>query len=63
MMRDHPIAVQLRFLQTMSEVSEEQNASFGLIPFPMEMLEAFRTMARRSGGSSGEAPAAHQEGP
>lgn len=51
MMRDHPIAVQLRYLQTMTEVSEEQNASFSLIPFPMEMLEAFKAIARQTGGT------------
>ena len=42
MMRDHPIAVQLRYLQTMTEVSDEKNATFAIIPFPMEMLETFR---------------------
>jgi len=42
MMRDHPIALQLRYLQTMTEVSDEKNATFAIIPFPMEMLEAFR---------------------
>ncbi|MFO7894218.1 MAG: slipin family protein [Longimicrobiales bacterium] len=48
MMRDHPIALQLRYLQTMAEVSEEQNASFSLIPLPMEFLEAFQTLAGRA---------------
>jgi regulator of protease activity HflC (stomatin/prohibitin superfamily) len=43
-MRDHPIALQLRYLQTMTEVSEEQNSTFALIPFPMEFLEAFRSL-------------------
>ncbi len=42
MMRDHPIAVQLRYLQTMTEVSDEKNATFAIIPFPMELLETFR---------------------
>jgi regulator of protease activity HflC (stomatin/prohibitin superfamily) len=46
MMRDHPIALQLRYLQTMNEVSEEKNATFALIPFPMEMLEVFRAFGK-----------------
>ena len=44
MMQDHPIALQLRYLQTMTDVSEEQNATFAFIPFPMEFLEAFRSL-------------------
>lgn len=47
MMKDTPIALQLRYLQTMSEVAEEQNASFALLPVPMEFLEAFRALAAR----------------
>jgi regulator of protease activity HflC (stomatin/prohibitin superfamily) len=41
-MQDHPIALQLRYLQTMTEVSEEKNATFALIPFPMEFLDSFK---------------------
>lgn len=41
-MQDHPIALQLRYLQTMTEVSEEKNATFALIPFPMELLASFK---------------------
>lgn len=48
-MRDHPMALQLRYLQTMTEVSEEKNAAFALIPFPMEVLETFRALGRRVG--------------
>ena len=44
MMRDHPIALQLRYLQTMTEVSEEKNAAFAIIPFPLELLEAFKRL-------------------
>jgi regulator of protease activity HflC (stomatin/prohibitin superfamily) len=47
MMRDHPIAMQLRYLQTMTEVSNEKNATFAIIPFPMELIETFG--ARRKG--------------
>jgi regulator of protease activity HflC (stomatin/prohibitin superfamily) len=57
MMADHPIALQLRYLQTMTEVSEEQNSTFALIPFPMEFLEGFKVLGdslgpKRSGKSA-----------
>ncbi|MFP4623355.1 MAG: slipin family protein [Gemmatimonadota bacterium] len=45
-MRDHPIALQLRYLQTMTEVSDEKNTTIALLPIPMELLEAFRAMGR-----------------
>jgi len=35
-----PTALQLRYLQTMNEISEE-NSTFTFIPFPMEFLESF----------------------
>ncbi|HLR32777.1 MAG TPA: slipin family protein, partial [Fodinibius sp.] len=44
MMQDAPMALQLRFLQTMSEVAEE-NSTFALLPLPMDMLEAFKGMS------------------
>lgn len=47
MMRDTPIALQLRYLQTMSEVAEE-NISFGFLPIPMEFLEAFKGMGGKT---------------
>lgn len=40
MIEKTPTALQLRFLQTMNEVSEE-NASFAFIPLPMNFLDAF----------------------
>lgn len=43
MMKDTPIALQLRFLQTMNEISEE-NATFAFLPLPMDFLEAFKGM-------------------
>jgi hypothetical protein len=51
MMHDHPIALQLRYLQTMKELSDEKNATFAVIPFPMELLEAFRALGSKAGGS------------
>ena len=47
LMRDHPIALQLRYLQTMAEVSEEQNATFAILPIPLEFVEAFKNLTAR----------------
>ncbi|WP_441000081.1 SPFH domain-containing protein [Fodinibius sp. SL11] len=44
MMREAPMALQLRFLQTMSDISEE-NTTFAFMPLPMEMLEVFKNMS------------------
>jgi regulator of protease activity HflC (stomatin/prohibitin superfamily) len=41
MIEKTPTALQLRFLQTMNEISGE-NATFTYLPFPIEFLEAFR---------------------
>jgi len=41
MIEKTPTALQLRFLQTMTEISEE-NSTFALLPLPMDFLEAFR---------------------
>ncbi|MDR9416757.1 MAG: SPFH domain-containing protein [Gracilimonas sp.] len=40
MIETAPAALQLRFLQTMNEISEE-NATFAFLPLPMDFLEAF----------------------
>jgi len=40
-----PTALQLRYLQTMTELGEE-NATFAILPFPINLLEAFKTFAR-----------------
>lgn len=44
MMKDAPMALQLRYLQTMNEISEE-NTTFALVPLPMELLEVFKKMS------------------
>lgn len=44
MMKEAPMALQLRFLQTMTDISEE-NATFAFLPLPMEMLEVFKDMS------------------
>jgi regulator of protease activity HflC (stomatin/prohibitin superfamily) len=38
--RDHPIALQLRYLQTMREMSAEQNTTT-IFPFPMDLFKPF----------------------
>ncbi|MGK7370102.1 MAG: hypothetical protein ACNS64_07785, partial [Candidatus Halalkalibacterium sp. M3_1C_030] len=43
MIQTAPAALQLRFLQTMNEVAEE-NTSFVFMPLPLNMLEAFQQM-------------------
>lgn len=53
MMKNTPIALQLRYLQTMSEVSEE-NAVFALLPVPMDLLEAFKALGGREQTGEGE---------
>ena len=45
-MADHPIAIQLRYLQTLTEISTE-NASTIVFPAPLKMIDALL-------GSSGE---------
>ncbi|MDX1585512.1 MAG: SPFH domain-containing protein [Balneolaceae bacterium] len=43
MIQTAPAALQLRFLQTMNEVAEE-NASYIFMPLPLNLLEAFQQM-------------------
>lgn len=38
--RDHPIALQLRYLQTMREMSAEQNTTT-IFPFPLDLFKPF----------------------
>jgi len=47
MIEEAPAALQLRFLQTMSEISEE-NTTFALLPLPIDMLDAFRKVVGSS---------------
>lgn len=38
--RDHPMALQLRYLQTMREISAEQNTTT-IFPFPLDLVKPF----------------------
>jgi len=47
------MALQLRFLQTMNEISEE-NATFAFMPLPMELLDVFKGMGSKMKRNSGD---------
>src|SRR5690554_2340971 len=49
MIESTPTALQLRFLQTMSEVSEE-NSTFTFLPTPLDFIDAFRPQMKNSSG-------------
>ena len=51
-MGESPITIQLRYLQTLSEVAAE-NSSTVVFPIPIEMLKAFEMMARKPDSSAG----------
>jgi regulator of protease activity HflC (stomatin/prohibitin superfamily) len=48
MIAKEPAALQLRYLQTMNEISEE-NATFTFFPLPMELMEGFKRMTEHLG--------------
>jgi hypothetical protein len=49
-METHPGSMQLRILQTMTEVAAEQNSTL-IFPLPMELLRALDAMGRGGGDS------------
>ena len=53
MIEVHPVALQLRYLQTLAEIATENNSTT-VFPIPIELLGAFKQMAERSGAKSGE---------
>ena len=44
-MSENPAALQLRYLQTMSDMAQK-NASTIVLPFPVELMEAFKGMMK-----------------
>ncbi len=52
MMEKAPMSLQLRFLQTMTDISEE-NTTYALLPLPMEMLDMFKGMGAQMNANSG----------
>ena len=51
-MREDSISLQLRYLQTMTEISEE-NATFTYFPLPIELMDAFTNFNKMMKGDSG----------
>ena len=50
-MGESPITIQLRYLQTLTEVSAE-NSSTVVFPIPIEMLKAFQAISDKADSSS-----------
>ena len=42
--REHPMALQLRYFQTMREMSAEKNATL-IFPFPLDFIKVFKNLA------------------
>ena len=51
--RDHPVALQLRYLQTMREMSAEQNTTT-IFPFPMDLFKPFFELMEMGKKGKGE---------
>jgi len=47
-MAEEPVSVQLRFLQTLTEVAAEKNSTM-VLPIPIELLRAFESYSQNSG--------------
>ena len=47
-MAEEPVSVQLRFLQTLTEVAAEKNSTM-VLPIPIELLRAFESYTQKSG--------------
>jgi len=54
-MSQHPISLQLRFLQTLAEVATENNSTI-VFPVPIDIIRPFMEAASRSGRADGAAP-------
>ena len=51
--REHPMALQLRYLQTMREISAEQNTTT-IFPFPLELFKPFLSIIDKEKKGVGE---------
>lgn len=51
--REHPMALQLRYLQTMREISAEQNTTT-IFPFPLELFKPFLSIMDKEKKGVGE---------
>jgi regulator of protease activity HflC (stomatin/prohibitin superfamily) len=50
LMAQHPVSIQLRYLQTLTEISAEKNSTI-LFPVPVDLLEGLRLIVREKGGT------------
>lgn len=46
LIEDHPVALQLRYLQTLGDVAQENNSTT-IFPFPIELMKPFMEMAKK----------------
>ena len=44
---EHPLGVQLRYLQTLTEIATEKNSTV-IFPLPMELVEAFLSVREKN---------------
>ena len=49
-MSESPVAIQLRYLQTLNTISAEKNSTI-IFPLPIDLMQAFM---KRGGGGGGE---------
>jgi regulator of protease activity HflC (stomatin/prohibitin superfamily) len=54
-MAAHPMSMQMRYLQTLTEISAEKSSTI-IFPFPIEMLRTFSAMVDGSDGSAVKPP-------
>jgi len=52
-MAEEPVSVQLRFLQTLTEVAAEKNSTM-VLPIPIELLRAFESYTQKAGYVAGQ---------
>ena len=55
-MSQHPIALQLRYLQTLADIATENNSTL-IFPIPIDLVRPFLTIAERAAQSDGAGPA------
>ena len=48
-MASNPVTLQLRYLQTLTEIASEKNSTV-IFPLPIDLLKAFTDSAKKSGG-------------
>ena len=51
--REHPMALQLRYLQTLREISAENNSTT-LFPIPIDLFKPFLSLVEKATGDKGE---------